>query len=252
MEFRILKGNIIDARVDAIVLPANTKLKEGSGASEAIFKAAGRENLTKACKNRGYCEVGSAVATFGFDLSANCIIHAVVPKWKGGKHKEYETLCLTYFSALQLADTMGCKSIAFPLLASGNNGFDMELALEIALESIDSFKAQKLEEVILVVYGNTVAEMIRGKGMEVGVLPSNLEKDKMIYKRTKEEEEQKKELKKYWEEQIKIGLEILKKPETKVILEKCVDTAIKMVCKRNQFAGEILIGVKDIIKKGEN
>ena len=41
MEFRILKGNIIDARVDAIVLPANTKLKEGSGASEAIFKAAG-------------------------------------------------------------------------------------------------------------------------------------------------------------------------------------------------------------------
>ncbi|WP_155833937.1 hypothetical protein [Butyrivibrio sp. XBB1001] len=46
MEFRIVNGNIIDAKVDSIVLPANSMLKEGSGTSEAIFEAAGRKALT--------------------------------------------------------------------------------------------------------------------------------------------------------------------------------------------------------------
>lgn len=46
MELKFLKGDIVDAKVDAIVLPANTKLKEGSGASTAIFKAAGRKELS--------------------------------------------------------------------------------------------------------------------------------------------------------------------------------------------------------------
>ena len=70
MEFKILKENIVDAKVDAIVLPANTKLKEKSGASEAIFKAAGRKLLTKVCKEIGFCEMGSAVPTLGYELAA--------------------------------------------------------------------------------------------------------------------------------------------------------------------------------------
>ena len=45
MELRFIKGNIADAEVSAIELPVNTQLKEGSGASEAIFKAAGRRKL---------------------------------------------------------------------------------------------------------------------------------------------------------------------------------------------------------------
>lgn len=67
MVLKFFKGNIADAKVDAIVLPANTKLKEGSGASEAIYKAAGRKELTRACKKIGSCEMGSAVPTLGYD-----------------------------------------------------------------------------------------------------------------------------------------------------------------------------------------
>ena len=38
--------------------------------------------------------------------------------------------------------------MAFPLLASGNNRFDLGLALEIAIQSIDSFDpVNKLEQV---------------------------------------------------------------------------------------------------------
>jgi len=49
MDFKILKGDILDASADAMVLPANPKLKEGSGVSELIFKAAGRKQLSKKC-----------------------------------------------------------------------------------------------------------------------------------------------------------------------------------------------------------
>ena len=48
MQFNVVKTNIVNIAVDAIVLPANEHLKEGSGTSKAIFEAAGRKALTKA------------------------------------------------------------------------------------------------------------------------------------------------------------------------------------------------------------
>lgn len=68
--------------------------------------------------------VGMAVQTSGYDLKTEFIIHAVVPSWIDGEHNEYELLSADYRSSLEIADRMKCQSIAFPLLASGNNGFD--------------------------------------------------------------------------------------------------------------------------------
>ena len=47
---------------------------------------------------------------------------------------------------------MRCESVAFPLLASGNNGFDKELAIQIAKESIGQFEGDTLKKVYLVVF----------------------------------------------------------------------------------------------------
>ena len=90
MNFRIEKGDIINCDVDAIVLPANQKLKEGPGTSRAIFTAAGRKQLKDACSKIGSCDVGSAVPTSGYNLDADYINCAVVPKWVDGSHDEYE------------------------------------------------------------------------------------------------------------------------------------------------------------------
>lgn len=146
MKFELVNTNIVNISADAIVLPANTRLKEGSGTSRAIFEAAGRKQLTQACRNIGTCSVGSAVPTLAYDLNAKYIIHAVVPKWKGGEEGEYELLGSAYASSLNVADVMGCESIAFPLLASGNNGFDREFAFQIAEDSIESFTGVHLKK----------------------------------------------------------------------------------------------------------
>ena len=48
MDFEIVRNDITNMKADAIVLPANTYLKEGSGTSQAIFEKAGRAKLEKA------------------------------------------------------------------------------------------------------------------------------------------------------------------------------------------------------------
>lgn len=173
MEFTVVRANIVNIAADAIVLPANEKLKEGSGTSHAIFEAAGRAKLTKACAEYKHCTTGSAVPTPAFDLSSKFIIHAVVPKWKDGNHDEYGLLSSAYLTSLNLADLMGCESIAFPLLASGNNGFDRSLAFQIAETSIKEFTGDKLKKVILVVYGENAECFVRSLGYDVTVLAEN-------------------------------------------------------------------------------
>lgn len=170
MNFRIIRNDITNMDVDAIVLPANESLKEGSGTSAAIFEKAGRKELANACEKerKNGVNIGSAIPTLGYKLSSKYIIHAIVPKWKDGNHKEYELLSAAYLSALTLADQLQCKSLAFPLLASGNNKFDTKLALEIAVNSINEYEAKKeLEEVYLVVYDRNSTDTVLAIGYEV-------------------------------------------------------------------------------------
>ena len=170
MNFTVVRGNIVNVSADAIVLPANEKLKEGPETSKAIFDAAGRSKLSKACAEIGHCDTGSAVPTPAFDLDAKYIIHAAVPKWKGGDQDEYGLLSSAYLTSLKLADIMHCESIAFPLLASGNNGFDRALAFQIAQKSIHEFEGENLKKVTLVVYGENAECFMRSQGYDVTVI----------------------------------------------------------------------------------
>ena len=214
MKFDIVKTNIVNVHADAIVLPANTALKEGSGTSTAIFEAAGRKKLTQACKKIGSCDVGSAVPTLAFDLEAKYIIHAVVPKWIDGNHNEYDLLSSAYLSSLKIADIMGCTSIAFPLLASGNNGYDLDLAFQIAKESINSFEGTTLKKVILVLFGDHVASVVAEQGYEVVEIPVDLkkeaQKEAQKAKAKKFVEEGKEIAQKFLDDQIQKGLDYLK------------------------------------------
>lgn len=153
MEYSVVRDDITNMNTDAIVLPANSRLREGSGASHAIYEKAGRQKLTEACSQYGNIPIGMSVPTPGFRLPANVIVHAVVPRWMDGHHNEYAYLSSAYLSALEVADKAGCETIAFPLLAAGNNGFDHKLAFEIAEKSFQSYTPTgELREAVLVLY----------------------------------------------------------------------------------------------------
>lgn len=73
MSIEIIKTDITDMEVDAIVNAANTSLLRGGGVCGAIFKKAGFD-LDKECQEIGHCNTGEAVITKGYDLKAKYII----------------------------------------------------------------------------------------------------------------------------------------------------------------------------------
>ena len=236
MKFKIIKANIVDVASDAIVLPANEGLKEGPGSSKAIFSAAGRKELTQACKKLGHRNIGSAVPTLAYNMQAKYIIHAVVPKWIDGEHSEYDLLSSAYLAALNIAEVMGCESIAFPLLASGNNGFDKELAVRIAEESIESFQGVNLKKVFLVIYGDNMEKYINSLGYNVFVIPANIKvNDKKLQHQAKQRKliaDGKDVAQDILEAQLEKAIEWIKKPENQKKLFEAGIAVFKLAFKK--------------------
>jgi len=152
MPLLLIRNDITKLNVDAVVNPANEKLLEGSGASRAIYKAAGEAALAEACEEIGHCEVGKAVITQGFKLPARYVIHAVGPVWHGGRRGEQELLYGAYWESMALAEKYELESIDFPLLSSGNYGYPKEKALNTAIRAISDFLMEKELLVYLVIY----------------------------------------------------------------------------------------------------
>lgn len=154
MPIEILRSDITQMRVDAVVNAANRRLTGGSGVNGAIHKAAG-PRLPAACAALGGCETGEAKLTPGFDLPARYIIHTVGPIWQGGGQGERELLAACYRNSLALAKAEGLRSIAFPLISSGVFGYPKEQAMKVALDTIRDFLLEDEEDmtVYLLVYG---------------------------------------------------------------------------------------------------
>lgn len=159
MPFEIVRNDITKMKVDAIVNAANSRLQQGGGVCGAIFAAAGAEKLQAECDRIGFCQVGSAVITGGYQLSAKHIIHAVGPVWQGGDHNEKELLTSCYKSALELAHNNHCASIAFPLISSGIFGYPKDQALQAAIITISEFLFEHDMTVYLVVFDKTAFQL---------------------------------------------------------------------------------------------
>lgn len=152
----LLRGDITQLDVDAIVNAANSRLAGGGGVDGAIHHAAGHAQLQAACRKLGGCETGDAKITPGFDLSARYIIHTVGPVFAGGGPETVALLASCYRRSLEVAVENGCKTIAFPAISTGIYGYPFEAATEIALTTAADFLRQSgaIERVILVFFGD--------------------------------------------------------------------------------------------------
>ncbi|MFJ7825983.1 macro domain-containing protein [Psychrobacillus sp. NPDC096623] len=152
MPLEIVRNDITKMDVDVIVNAANKALKIGGGVCGAIFQTAGVKELQKACEEIGFCDVGQAVMTDGFQLQAKKVIHTVGPIWKDGQQNEAEFLKASYANSLALAASQNYDSIAFPLISTGIYGYPKAEALQIAVSTISSFLLANDMQVYLVVF----------------------------------------------------------------------------------------------------
>src|SRR4029077_656159 len=161
-KIEIIQGDITKRDVDAIVNAANTTLLGGGGVDGAIHRAAGTELLAE-CRTLGGCRPGEAKITRGFRLPARFVIHTVGPVWRGGKHREPETLANCYQSSLQLAVENGLKTIAFPAISCGAYGYPIPEAAQIALKTTRDFLTIQsgIDKIIFVLCGEDIYDAYR-------------------------------------------------------------------------------------------
>lgn len=164
---RVVRGDITQLDVDAIVNAANEFMLGGGGVDGAIHRAAGPE-LLAACRvvpevRPGVrCPTGESRVTPGFRLPAEHVIHTVGPVWRGGANGEDALLERCYRSALKLAVDHGVKSIAFPAISCGVYRFPVARAAAIAVGAIRAFQRDEADapDVVLVAFEEDVYEVL--------------------------------------------------------------------------------------------
>lgn len=122
MGFYLVRADLVEMNVDAIVANANVNLKMVEGVTRAIFHKAGDILLMNECRKIGHCDVGKAVLTPSFNIgNVKGIIHAVGPNYINGKHGEEKKLKSAYQSIFKILDENNFNSFATPILSSDFN-----------------------------------------------------------------------------------------------------------------------------------
>lgn len=163
---RLVKGDITELDVDAIVNAANAQLILGAGVAGAIRTKGGSE-IQEECNRIGGTFVGGAVITTAGNLPAKYVIHAVGPKM--GEGNEDEKLENATQNSLDIASLYNLQSIAFPAISTGIFGYPVERSASVMLsKTIEFIKINtKIESVIFClwddktfsVFANTLSKL---------------------------------------------------------------------------------------------
>ena len=124
----MVRGNLLEEPVDAIVNAANGHLAHGGGVAGVISRAAGlgfQEESNALVRKHGPFPTGSAVVTSAGKLPFKGVIHAVGPRH--GEGDEENKLCTALLSAFHEAEKRGWNTVSFPAVSSGIFAVPLEI-----------------------------------------------------------------------------------------------------------------------------
>lgn len=162
MEIEVVEGDITAQQVDAVVNAANRAMRGGGGVDGAIHRAGGPAVLED-CRRRfpDGLATGDAGWTTAGEMPARWVIHVVGPNHNRGE-RERSLLTSCYRRALEVADELGARSVAFPLVSAGSYGWPQEDAVDAALETLRGTPT-RVEVARMVAFGRSSYELIAGR-----------------------------------------------------------------------------------------
>ena len=162
MEITVVEGDITQQDVDAVVNAANRAMRGGSGVDGAIHRMGGPAVLEDCRKRFPHgLETGQAGWTTAGNMSARWVIHVVGPNFTAGE-RDRTLLTSCYANALKVADELGARSIAFPLVSAGVYGWPREDAIAAALETLAATPTD-VQEARMVAFGRAAYDEIRAQ-----------------------------------------------------------------------------------------
>jgi O-acetyl-ADP-ribose deacetylase len=150
MELEVREGDIAAVEADAVANAANDQLWMGGGVAGAL-KRAGGDEIEREAMALGPVPLGSAVATSGGRLTARWVIHGAV--MGQDLRTDGDLIRRTTHSCLELADELGCRSLALPAFGTGVGGFALADCARIMVEETRAFEPRSLERMIFAVLG---------------------------------------------------------------------------------------------------
>jgi len=166
MELTVVEGDITRQDVDAIVNAANERMRGGGGVDGAIHRAGGPavlEDCIRVVPEGERLPTGQAVVTTAGDLPARWVIHVVGPVYPRGEPQRGERrllLASCYEQALRVADEVGARTVAFPLVSAGIYGWPREDAIRVAVDTLRGTRTS-VEEARMVAFGRETYDAIR-------------------------------------------------------------------------------------------
>lgn len=159
MQIEVVEGDITQQQVDAVVNAANNRMRGGGGVDGAIHAAGGPEVLAD-CRRRfpDGLATGDAGWTTAGAMPAQWVIHVVGPNHNAGE-RDRSLLTSCYRRALAVADDIGARSIAFPLISAGVYGWPKDDAVDAALETLRGTPTQ-VELARIVAFGRASYDLI--------------------------------------------------------------------------------------------
>jgi O-acetyl-ADP-ribose deacetylase len=151
MELTVVRGDITEQQVDAVVNAANRAMRGGAGVDGAIHRAGGPAVLADCIARFPHgLATGDAGWTTAGELAARWVIHVVGPDWGRGE-RDRSLLLSCYARALAVADEVGARSVAFPLISAGAYSWSKDDAIAAAVTTLRSTPT-RVEEARMVAF----------------------------------------------------------------------------------------------------
>lgn len=155
LRLEVRDGDIAAVEADAVANAANDRMWMGAGVAGAL-KRAGGDEIEREAMAQGPIELGSAVATTAGRLPARWVLHGAA--MGQDLRTNADLVRRTTHSCLELADDLGCRSLALPAFGTGVGGFPVGDCARIMVRAARSFEPRSLELVIFAVFGPAAYE----------------------------------------------------------------------------------------------